>query len=273
MILTSQVTFVLMAPLVLAWIWARRERWAWSGFALGLLMSVKPFLLLLVPYLLLKRRWTALAACGSALLLCFTLGLLIFGVGNHQSWYQRLGIAGSWAWLPMNASLLGMISRTFCESPYFTEAASWTAGEIQFAFFGLGGVIALISLASAGLDRGPGEVDRSFALLLVASIVLCPLGWNYYFWLPLGPVLGVVLEWKRRAARHGQTIHVGRIKFWIVCAGMFWPVQLNQLGQQSVWATALIANLYFWTALVVWLILLARSWSTGSPRTAMRFAV
>jgi hypothetical protein len=177
-----------------------------------------------------------------------------------------LDSADSWAWLPMNASLLGMFSRTFSATPYFTEATTWSAEDIQRVFVMVGGVMALASLLVVWRDRGPGEVDRSFALLLVASILLSPLGWAYYFWLPLGPILAVVLAWRREGLDGAVGGRVGRCIFWIGLAGLFWPLQLFKLGQCSPWATVLVANVYFWTLLGLWLGLLLRYGTARDPR-------
>jgi hypothetical protein len=267
MIVTSQLAFVLLVPLTLAWRGARHGRWAWCGFWLGVVMSIKPFLLLLVPYLLLRRRWQAVVACGSAGILCFALGVLVFGIDNHLSWQRGLGSADSWAWLPMNASLLGMLSRTFSENLYFTEVAILPPSTIRTAFFVLGATIALISLYVTTRDSSPIEVDRSQALLLTTSIMLCPLGWAYYFWLPLGPVTALVLDWKRRSVGESARKSHGRPIFWIAFVGLFWPIQLNSLGQYSAVATVLIANLYFWSILGIWLGLLLDGWASRRWRT------
>src|SRR5262249_24416122 len=139
---------------------------------------------------------------------------------------------------------------------------------IQRVCLCLGGIIGLVSLYRAGRDSGPGEVDRSFSLLIVTSILLCPLGWVYYFWLPLVPVLAVVQRWKRSDAPSGRSARWGQVVFWIASAGLLWPVQLNALGQESAWATVVIGNLYFWTILGIWLGLLLRGRATSGPLAA-----
>jgi hypothetical protein len=266
MIGTGQLAFVLLLPLTLAWICARHGRWTRAGAALGMAISVKPFLLLLVPYLLVRRRWSAAASCGVALAACFAAGLLLFGIENHRSWLRCLESADSWAWLPMNASLLGMLSRTLSTTPYFCEAGAWGAEQIQCVFMTVGGVIAVASLIVVWRDRGAEEVDRSFALLLVASILVSPLGWAYYFWLPLGPVLAVVLAWRREGLDGAVGSRVGRCIFWAGLAGLFWPLQLFKLGQSSPWATVLVANVYFWTLLGLWFGLLLMYGTARDPR-------
>jgi hypothetical protein len=273
MILTSQLALLLLVPVTLAWIWARRGEWARSGLALGMLISVKPFFLLLVPYLLLRRRWSALLGCAGAFVLCFGLGVLVFGIANYQSWRQCLQLADSWAWLPMNASLLGAISRTFSETAYFTEAALWSPWTIQLTFLALASLIALVTLVTTAGDSSSAEVDRSFALLLVTSILLCPLGWVYYFWLPLGPIVAVLTHWKRHGSPGDGRARWGRVVFWTAFAGIFWPIQCNELGQYSVWATVAVANLYFWTILGIWLGLVLQGRAATGSRAAENWAI
>ena len=61
-IIASQLAPLVILPVTMAWIAARHGRWLRCGAWLGLVLSVKPFLLLIVPYLLVRRRWAAVAA-------------------------------------------------------------------------------------------------------------------------------------------------------------------------------------------------------------------
>jgi alpha-1,2-mannosyltransferase len=269
MILTSQLSFLLLVPITLAWIGARRGRWFRCGLWLGIALSVKPFLLLLVPYLLVRRRWSAVAGCAGAAMLCFALGFLVFGTETHLSWSRGLNVAVTWAWLPLNASLEGMLQRTFRENLYFTHIATLSPHDIRLLSMGLSGVIALLTLIASKRDSSPTEVDRSFALLLTASVMLCPLGWAYYFWLPLGPTVALMAAWKRQGAPVGWPAVWSRRLFWIGFAGLFCPIQLLGLGQPFPLATVLIANMYFWTILGIWLGLLLDAWAANTSRSAL----
>jgi hypothetical protein len=269
MILTSQLSFLLLIPITLAWIGARRGQWLRCGLWLGIALSVKPFLLLLVPYLLVRRRWSAVAACFATGALCFAIGLLVFGFDNHLSWYRGLGVAVTWSWLPLNASLQGMLQRTFTDNLFFTHVATLSTENVHLLVIGLSAVIALVTLFFAARDSSALEVDRSFALLLTASVMLCPLGWAYYFWLPLGPTLALVLAWKRSGAPVGQRAIWSRRLFWIGFAGLFCPIQLLEIGQPFPVATVLFANLYFWTILGIWLGLLLDSWAARTHGSAV----
>ncbi|HZT82978.1 MAG TPA: glycosyltransferase family 87 protein, partial [Gemmataceae bacterium] len=237
MILTSQLSFLLLVPMTLMWVDARQGRWARAGLWLGLALSVKPFLLLLVPYLLLKRRWSAVATCTLAAAACFAVGLAVFGVGSHLSWYGKLGISDGWAWFPLNASLFGALNRTFTPTHFFTPLAVAAPEHLRLVFLGLGAVIGLLTVWSAARDDGPGGLDRAFALLVVASVLLCPLGWTYYFWLPLGPMAAVLLEWRRQRQAPAPAPWHRRL-VWLALLGVFWPVQLVAV-LQPFWLSTL----------------------------------
>jgi hypothetical protein len=181
-----------------------------------------------------------------------------------------LGQAGDWAWLPLNASLRGMLDRTFLDTPYFEAPVLWTAGQVQLAWVVLGLVLGLVTLAAARRDDTPAGVDRALGLLLVASILLCPLGWTYYFWLPLGPVAAVVLSWYREAPESSATTsrrHMwARRLWWLSLPGLFWPVHCTEFFQPNELATVVIANIFFWSTLGVWAALLLTRYPTHGRR-------
>jgi hypothetical protein len=77
---TGQLSFLLLLPLTLAWIEARRDRWTRMGMYLGVAMSIKIFLLIFVPYLMLQRKFQAVLIATGVSAVCFLAGVLIFGV-------------------------------------------------------------------------------------------------------------------------------------------------------------------------------------------------
>jgi len=147
-VITGQLSFLLLLPVTLAWRAARQERWAACGAWLGLVLSIKPFLLLVVPYLLLRRRLEALAALAGSVAGCFALGLLVFGLDSHRSWQARLAVADSWSWLAMNGSLLGMLSRTCSANLLFTPLLDLGPGPLRGLWLAIGGVLGLLTLAA-----------------------------------------------------------------------------------------------------------------------------
>src|SRR5262249_47731424 len=96
----------------------------------------------------------------------------------------------------------------------------------------------------------------------VASVLLCPLGWTYYYWLPLGPMLALMVAWRQE--RSAGTAGWGRLLFCVALPGLFWPVQLTSLFQPYPLATLLIGNLNFWTVFAIWLGLALDAWAARS---------
>jgi hypothetical protein len=164
-----------------------------------------------------------------------------------------LEVADNWAWLPMNASITAFLSRTFTENPMFTPLAYWSADRVQTIWLAVGIPVGLLTYAASFRDSSPRGVDRAFALMLVGSLLLSPLGWAYYFWLPLGPL--VMLWTTARADSDGCSPWTPRLlkcsliglMYPLWCIGYFQPLRLG---------TLLISSLYFWGLLLVWLALL-----------------
>jgi hypothetical protein len=131
-----------------------------------------------------------------------------------------------------------------------------TPAGIKLVWLVLGGVLGLLSLIACAWDSSEERTDRAFALLLTAALLLSPLGWGYYFWLPLGPVLVVLARWARR-----QSLGV---RWWLVgftLPLMFVPFHLYVACQPSLWATVLLGNLVFWPLFGVWLALVLDGWA------------
>ncbi|MDR3633403.1 MAG: glycosyltransferase family 87 protein [Isosphaeraceae bacterium] len=256
---TGQLTLLMLLPVTLIWLEARRGRWIHSGVYLGLCMSVKPFLLLLLPYFLLSRRWGAAATAVGTAGAAFALGLLMFGVENTQMWYRGLGTVATWDWLPMNASLLGMLHRTFTKTLWYQPVVELSPAILRAAWMVIGGAIGVASLRAAPRDGSAEAVDRAFALLLVTSLVLCPLGWVYYFWLPMGPIIALAAAQFRlgphRPDASPQQIWqvVNRVVPWWALPGLFGPsLMIVKIFRPNILATLLAGNIYFWSLIGIW---------------------
>ena len=123
----------------------------------------------------------------------------MFGWDAHRSWIAGLS-AVSWEWVAMNASVLGFLKRVLAPSLYY-EPLLEAPGLIAPVWLLLSGAIGVVTLAVAAADSGERAVDRAFALLLLAALLVSPLGWTYYWWLALGPMVAVV------ASRWGRDAH------------------------------------------------------------------
>ncbi len=255
-LLTGQLTFLLLIIVTICWLNARRGRWSRAGLFLGVALSLKPFLLVFVPYLALKRQFRALSMCALTVALCFGTGLLVFGPDVHLDWLRAIAASSDWTWAGMNASVLGFLSRCLTPGPHFSPlaVAPWLVQPIWIL---AAGVIFILTIATSLLDPRTCSVDRDFALMLLAALLISPLGWVYYLWLPLGPFIGILVSsWQagtgeRFAIRSGPTAWRNRL-FWAGLIALTIPPPVVDLIEHNPWATASLGSSYFWGALVLW---------------------
>jgi hypothetical protein len=266
---TGQVSLLLLLPVTLAWLAARRGAWARAGAWLGLAMSVKPFLFIFLPYFLLRRypgaAVTALLVAAGA----FVTGMLVFGLASHLAWLSALG-ATDWSWAAMNGSILGVLSRTMSESPYFTPLVS-APGLVRPLWLCGAAIAGVLTLAAAWRDDSPEAVDRGFVLVLVGAQLVSPLGWVYYFWLPVGPAAALVADWLRqrrdRTATAGTSAaHWRNVLLWTSLPCLVWPLGLVTAWQPSRLATATLGSVYFWGTVLVWSSVLLDEFRTSAYR-------
>jgi hypothetical protein len=243
--LTAQVSLLLMGPVTAAWLAERSGRSASAGAWLGLAAAIKPFLFLFVPYFVLRRDWVALRALATTTALMVGLGLLVFGPSAYMEWFAQLPRV-SWGGHYLNASILSVMERLFGTSAY--------AGLIRQRGFVL--PLALLSAVVVGLltfrrvSKAPGSAaatDREWAAVLLASLLISPLGWVYYLWIALWPMaaaIGHAQPWR----------HLRRIDLLLVpgLAGWLWFGKMTEWGQPHPLATATLASMYFWALLSLW---------------------
>jgi hypothetical protein len=267
---TGEMSFLLSLPLTLAWAAARRERWSRAGIYLGLAMSLKLFLLIFIPYFVLRRRLAAAAASCAAASACFVAGVLIFGPSSYWSWLSQLASV-SWAWRSANASVLGILTRSLSENPHFTPFTG--APELVLPLWlPAVAIVGVLTLVVVTFDRTESAVDRAFALLLSAALLISPLGWIYYLWLGLGPFAALALNWRNGAGRNPQEASAAaarwRQRFLILAVpGLVWPHFATFAFQPHAWATPLLASAYFWSAAALWCAFVLDGWAVN-PRTA-----
>jgi dolichol-phosphate mannosyltransferase len=278
MLATSQLSFVLLVPITLMWLAARRGLWGWAGVCLGLALSVKPFLGVVLVYLVWRRHWRGLASCLVTVVLCFAVGLAVFGLDNHLSWRHRLTVSEGWAWLPMNAGLAGMLVRTFSESAWYVPLVRLSIGTVWGLWLIIGGIMGLVTVGLTSRGNTPEGIDRDLALVLAASVLLCPLGWIYYLWLVLPPLFALIARARKSAEAHERQgaarAAVGRRGLFLFAGVAFlWPIIGTRLfqphssllrsehvtGIEAV-GTLFIGNVFFWGLLALWIGLAWLAW-------------
>jgi hypothetical protein len=219
-------------------------------------MSIKPFLLIFLPYLVLRRQIRATVIAGIVGAGCFLVGLLVFGIEAHTAWLRELK-AIHWVGANTNASLLGFLTRTLSESAVFSPVVN--VPELVKPLWCLSaGIVGVCSLrATMGNPVTATDIDRDFAILLLAALLISPLGWTYYFWLPVGPLTACVYRWWAlgTSEKQGEAVswQAWRLRLlFLALPGLVWPFVATSLFQPHGWATVSIGSIYFWTILCLW---------------------
>jgi glycosyl transferase family 87 len=243
--LTFQLSFLLMAPVTAAWLAARAGRSTAAGAWLGLAATAKPFLLLVVAFLAIRRDRRALQAFAVVSLAFVLAGAVVFGPGAYRDWLLQLRHV-TWGGHYMNASLGGLLERLLGRGAYAGFGAhAWLKGGLLAA--GSAVMITLTLRHTARMANHAAGIDRAWGALLLASILLSPLGWVYYVWIALWPVaaaIGRARPWRGVSPRDG----------WLVpgLLGWLWFRRMASWGQPHVLATVAFASMYFWALLALW---------------------
>jgi hypothetical protein len=217
----GQVTGIVMLLMTTAWSLSRRNRWVMCGVVLGVIISVKPFFVFLLLIPVLHRQYRALLAAGGSISVAL-LGTLIFCGPQSLARWLETGRLINWFQHPANASLLGLLAR---------------AGAPSWPWWGVLSTLAV--LATVGLTVGRHSIDTEWAAYALLSILVCPLGWDYYVPTVAGPLVAV-------ARRHGRIVFAG--------TGFIWPIPLAvALVPTSTWSLASVGSLQTYSLLALWM--------------------
>ena len=254
-LMTGQISFLLLLPVTLTWIYARRGEWIKTGICLGLVISLKPFLLIFLPYLFFERKYGAAATAVLVTFLCFAVGLIFFGIDSHLSWLRVLSSV-DWSWAPINGSILGWLSRMFLKNPFYSPITA-IPGLVYPLWLAVAGVFGSLTLFLSVSDHSSKSIDRSFCLLIIGALLVSPLGWIYYTWFILGPMTALIRSWflknrmeKERVSHRLLSARNGL--FVVASVGMIWPYPFTYLFQPNGISTGTIGSIYFWTYIFIW---------------------
>lgn len=258
MVATGQVSWILMLPVTVGWLEARRGRWSVAAAWLGLAASCKPFLLVFIVPLLLGGRARQAAVVLATVVACFAVGVGVFGIEAHRAWVARLLVV-DWHWAAMNGSLMGLWARVLAPSPYFKPLVH--APRLILPLAGVGAVATLLASSRGARLSGPAAaIDRCFVVWVLAAQLASPLGWVYYLWLGLGPFLAWRCGWEEQT--RGQ-----RVAFWIGVVALFFPLPAIIDGQPSGFATLTLGSAYCWGTLALWVAAVSQRDRSAAPAT------
>jgi alpha-1,2-mannosyltransferase len=257
---TGQLSFLLMLPFTLAWREARRERWNRAAVWLGLVAAIKPFLGLFGVYMLLTRRWRAAATMALAGLASFALGVAVFGWQAYASWIDVVSRV-DWAFAPMNASIQGLVSRTFAPNPIFAPLVD-APGIVRPLTLAASAVIAAGTAAIAMRAGQHRSADTVFAVVTLAALLISPLGWMYYVWFLAGPLVAL---WPSTAA-HRSPMRDAFIA--LAVPGLLLPLYMTTVAAHSGWTSLTLGSLYTWSLLALWCAVALNALNGAAQREA-----
>jgi hypothetical protein len=248
-LLTGQFAWMLALAVTWAWMRARSARWIAAAAALGVAASLKPFLGLFLPYLLLHRRWAAAAAFTGTAAGSYVAGVAAFGTAAAAGHVASFGSI-SWASNVLNGSAYGVLQRAAHGAAGkwdVVPVAAATHLPIALVWVALSMVILAVTFRAVRPLRVGAGVDRDFLLLIAAGLLVSPLGWSYYFWLLVAPLVAMAsrYRWWRLDSPSAALACVA-------LAGCLWPPEMLDLGQPAGWATISIGSIYFWALAAIW---------------------
>jgi hypothetical protein len=248
LVITGQLTWVLLPVVTIAWRHARHERWTAAGVWLGIAISVKPFLCVFLPWLFLRRRFGSVLAAVGVVAACFALGWVVFGADAHRAWLHALSSVG-WPWAAMNGSLLGFLSRVFSSSAYYSPM-TYAPGAVAPAWAASAATVGLVTLYVVWRDTGSGSVDRAFLVLLLSAQLISPLGWVYYLWLAVPSASARLLQ----RVRDASVLSPGWPDLFALLAlpALVWPLQGTVRPEPSAWSTIVPGSMYFFGTALLW---------------------
>jgi alpha-1,2-mannosyltransferase len=218
-----------------------------------------------IAWLAATRRWRAAAAACAAAGLAVALGAAVYGAGSYAEWASGLGRIGWW-WLPMNASLRGLVSRLFDAGAAMDPVvrAPWL---VQPVWVLLAGVVVVATVwrtwrPGERISR-PAAADATLLVLVLAALLVSPLGWVYYLPLVTGPALALASgEFMRGMRGWRRGLLLGSVALFYV------PFEVAEAGQPSAFATLALASVYGWGLLGWWTALVVRPLEPAPPRSA-----
>ena len=190
-LLLGQMGGVLMLLLTACWLADRRDRPFLSGVLLGIAIAAKPFLIVCAAYAVWRRSRRLAMGLAAGIAGVIAAGLAAAGAAGFRAWVDAIGQI-SWSAHVANASLLGLLTRTLSATPEILHATPLVVRPDLVQPLWWTGVVLVSAVAVWGLIRTRSH-DAAWALLLVGSLIVSPLGWVYYAALFTGPLVAVAL--------------------------------------------------------------------------------
>ncbi len=187
----GQTSLLIALMIVGGWILLRRSYSFWGGACLGAACMMKLFPGLLLVYLLSSRNWRACIGWLLVVIFWGLLTLLCVGPADMLRYVSDIAPrdAQFWSMFPANASLRGFILPLISSGRWTTPIVDLgtLAPVLVSAFQAIFG-LCIVTWMFLGTSCRRGD-DASFAILVVASVLLSPLAWTHNLVLLLLPLM------------------------------------------------------------------------------------
>ena len=236
-LLLGQVGALMMLLLTAAWIADRKERPLLAGALLGIAIGAKPFLLVFAAYALWRRSAAFASGLAAGIAGMVTLGLAAAGVAGFRSWLGAIEQI-TWSAHVANASLLALLTRTLSVTPDILHATPLAVRPdlVQPLWWTS---VAIVCATTAVILLRTQSRDQAWAILLIASLLVSPLGWVYYATMFVGPLLAVAMK----APRSAQVV----IAVGCACLNVP-PLSMPAMGSAGV---LIVGSIYAWGFLLL----------------------
>jgi hypothetical protein len=242
----GQQGLILMLVTTVAWLADRDGRDLAAGLWVGVAIYAKPFLGGLLIYWVWRRQWRSLAGAAITGLALVFAGALFAGHSSYLSWWHGLA-AGPAPYSPLNASLLGLWSRLFIGSE-FARPLLPESPAVLLTVWTLSVIVVVVAIYRR--LRHDRRTDLAWALIVLGSLLVSPLGWIYYVPLAVGPLvacLSGVVPW----------ICLWASAYMLL---LFRSNTLANLHMTAGWAVS-VGSIYLWALL----LLFASAWYCRTP--------
>jgi hypothetical protein len=184
----GQVTFCTLLPLAGAWLAARRGHDRLAGMLVGVAVSLKVFVALLVIFFVLQRRWRVVAWSIGAILFTVLVTLPFVGVGAYREYFTVIRTV-TWFGNSWNASYSAFITRILggSENVPLVNLPVLARGLVLLCSTATLLWLAWVTWQRQGVVHSLGRFDLGYGLTLTVMLLVSPLGWMYYFPLLLLP--------------------------------------------------------------------------------------
>lgn len=240
----GQISFVLLVPFTAAWLLDRNGRPVAAAVCLGVLCALKPFFGLFVLLIVWRREWRALLAWAGAALSAVAVGWVLAGTDGYKAWLSNMRHV-TWSWHIFNGSIWGVGTRLFSHQD-MVLAAQWTPlseSSIAATTVGLVGSVLVLFVLWRAISRE--DIDRTYAAVSLAALLVSPLGWNYSLATVFGPLLATL---SRRPSRW----------LWPVGVLAMCPYPLLVGKHYGIWGTLLVGQVTFAVMLAVFLMVVVQ---------------